>query len=161
MTTTELLLSINRCVRSAYQIKVDTHADPHKSSADESGIFPGKQSPITAAFGRKVDSLLFPEVNIFHRFFLYQYLLSFCSSFHKWVVKKEEFCLFLLWQPLACVKHSHQPSCRAVPAGLCPGQRCRWQQSAGFWPVPLAPPRQAEDQPNFGCPPPGTQRAQW
>lgn len=103
----------------------------------------------------------FPRSKHIPPLFLYQYLLSFCSSFHKWVVKKEEFCLFLLWQPLACVKHSHQPSCRAVPAGLCPGQRCRWQQSAGFWPVPLAPPRQAEDQPNFGCPPPGTQRAQW
>lgn len=94
MTTTELLLSINRCVRSAYQIKVDTHADPHKSSADESGIFPGKQSPITAAFGRKVDSLLFPEVNIFHRCFCTSTFLLFALLFTSELLKRRNSAFF-------------------------------------------------------------------
>lgn len=94
MTTTELLLSINRCVRSAYQIKVDTHADPHKSSADESGIFPGKQSPITAAFGRKVDSLLFPEVNIFHRCFCTSTFFLFALLFTSELLKRRNSAFF-------------------------------------------------------------------
>lgn len=80
MTTTELLLSINRRVRSAYQIKVDTHADPHKSTADESGTFPGKQSPLTAAFGRKVDPP-FPRSKHIPSLFLYQHFLSFLLFF--------------------------------------------------------------------------------
>lgn len=51
-----------------------------------------------------------------HSTALFFFFLFSLLSPHKWIVLKE---------PLAGVKHSRQPSCRAVPAGLCPGQRCR------------------------------------
>lgn len=90
VTTTELLLSINRCVRSEYQIKVDTH----KSSSDESGTFPGKQSQLTAAVGRKVDSPLFPELNIFHRCFCASSFFLFALIFTSESLKRRNSAFF-------------------------------------------------------------------
>lgn len=46
-------------MRSAVQMHVDTHADPHNSSAHESGTFPGKQAPLKPSVLGKVERKLF------------------------------------------------------------------------------------------------------
>lgn len=58
MTTAELLLTMSRCVRSAVQMHVDTRADPHNSSAHESGTFPGKQVPLKPSVLGKMERKL-------------------------------------------------------------------------------------------------------
>lgn len=46
-------------MRSAFQTHVDTHADPHNSSARESGTFPGKQAPLKPSGLGKIERKLF------------------------------------------------------------------------------------------------------
>lgn len=46
-------------MRSAVQMHVDTHADPHNSSAHESGTVPGKQAPLKPSVLGKVERKLF------------------------------------------------------------------------------------------------------